>query len=94
MNTGQYLEDNMKVRKKPLVVNAIQWTGKNGHEILAFCKGFAKITGGKDTKFLYIDTLEGRMFADVGVYIVKGIKNEYYPVAESVFLETYDIIDE
>lgn len=43
-------------------------------------------------EFLFIDTLEGRMKADVGDYIIKGIKGEFYPCKPEIFEESYELI--
>ena len=42
---------------------------------------------------MYIDTLEGKMRADVGDYIIRGVSNEYYPCKPDIFHMTYDIVD-
>lgn len=39
---------------------------------------------------LYIETLEGVMKANVGDWIIKGIKGEYYPCKPDVFWDTYE----
>ena len=41
-----------------------------------------------------IHTLEGDMIAEVGDYIITGIKGEKYPCKPDIFLATYDIIRE
>ena len=42
----------------------------------------------------FIDTLEGRMKADKGDYIITGVKGEIYPCKPDIFLATYDEVDE
>jgi hypothetical protein len=42
---------------------------------------------------LQIKTLEGIMTAIVGDWIIKGIKGEFYPCKNDIFLMTYDIVD-
>jgi hypothetical protein len=42
----------------------------------------------------YIETLEGTMYAQPGDYIVKGIHGDIYPVKESIFLATYELVEE
>ena len=42
---------------------------------------------------IYIDTLEGRMRADVYDYIIKGLKGEFYPCKPDVFEKKYERID-
>lgn len=40
--------------------------------------------------FLIVKTLEGRMRADVGDWIIKGVQGEFYPCKPDIFKETYD----
>jgi hypothetical protein len=77
--------------KKPVTIDAVQWTGKNKEEILKFCtKGYLQYSNEKLEAELKIQTLEGLMTATVGDYIIKGIIGEFYPCRESIFLETYN----
>ena len=39
------------------------------------------------------NTLEGKMHAKVGDYIIKGVQGEVYPCKPDIFKETYDLID-
>lgn len=39
---------------------------------------------------MYIDTLEGKMFAKFGDYIIKGVKGEFYPCKPDIFKLTYE----
>jgi hypothetical protein len=39
---------------------------------------------------LYIPTLEGRMEASPGDWIIKGIKGEFYPCKPDIFAATYE----
>ena len=43
-------------------------------------------------KEIYIDTLEGKMKANKGDYIIKGVKGEIYPCKPDIFLMTYEYI--
>ena len=43
-----------------------------------------------DPSGLYIKTLEGVMKANIGDYIIKGVKNEFYLCCEDIFRMTYD----
>ena len=40
-----------------------------------------------------IETLEGVMHADVGDFIITGVKGEQYPCKPDIFLETYEIAE-
>ena len=41
-----------------------------------------------------IVTLEGTMIANLGDYIIKGIKNEIYPCKADIFEATYEKVEE
>lgn len=80
-----------KYRKKPVVIDAIQWTGENAWGIRDFIGGQVgwSIIGGES---LSIDTLEGRMEASRGDWIIKGIKGEFYPIKNDIFEQTYEAV--
>jgi len=81
----------MKFRKKPIVVEAIQWTGKNHDEIRAFAKGATRTANFYDDgTVLVIHTLEGDHIASVGDWIIKGVHRELYPCKPDIFAETYE----
>ncbi|NWO15734.1 MAG: hypothetical protein HLX46_02570 [Corynebacterium sp.] len=84
-----------KYRKKPVEIEAIQLTKDNVHEVTAWCGGQAAEslvpwTGRGLKTVLNIFTLEGKMMADYGDYIVKGVKGEFYPCKPDIFAETYE----
>ena len=56
-----------KYKTKPCEIEAIQWTGKNIIELLDWGQG--KILW-NDVDDLFIDTLEGRMKANINDYII------------------------
>lgn len=90
----------MKYRKKPVVVEAIQFRGdSNKYEVAEFFKGSGPFTVGfiwddltHTTVGLSIQTLEGVMRANVGDYIIKGIKGEFYPCKADIFEKTYELV--
>jgi len=72
----------MRFRKKPVIIEAIQWTGSNFEEIKAFYPDayFIHPEASRDgTRCVYIRTLEGDMWAAVNDWIIKGIKGEFHP---------------
>lgn len=73
-------------KKKPVVVSAVKWDGTNLQEIKAFTEGRAMMKNNT----LIIPTLEGAMAADIGSYIIKGVKGEYYPCRGDIFEDTYE----
>jgi hypothetical protein len=78
-------------RKKPVVIQAVQWTGENNTEILHFCSSCYITSSGK-SKDLVVSTLEGDMSASVGDFIIKGVKGEFYPCKEDIFDMTYETV--
>lgn len=74
-----------KYTKKPVTIEALQWTGENRKELFDFCD--KSYMNGDE---LRIQTLEGSMIASIGDYIIKGVKGEFYPCKPSIFALTYD----
>jgi len=87
-----------KYRKKPVIIRVVRWDGKIGtyNEIRGkLALGYSRqIAMGVGDDCLYIDTLEGTMKANIGDYIIKGIKGEIYPCKPDVFESTYEEIKE
>jgi hypothetical protein len=79
----------MKFRKKPVVIEAVQWNGKNIEEVKSFF-GLDAEWSYDDLMPLEIYTLEGTMEAAVGDWIIKGIKGEFYPCKPDIFEATYE----
>lgn len=85
----------MKYRKKPVVIEALQaaYGYKNLDEIIAFAgSALAPIERRPDYK-LKINTLEGILIIEPGDYIIKGIKNEFYPCKPDIFEATYEKVN-
>jgi len=78
----------MKFRKKPVVIDAVQYTGSNKKEIFEFTMGKAKVD--LDIPTIKIPTLEGDMTAIPSDWIVKGVQCEFYPVKDAKFKQTYE----
>lgn len=84
----------MKFRKKPVVIDAVKFTGTNQMEIAAFANG-----GEQPSKFeidpergLSIETLEGVMHVSPGDWVIRGVKGEYYPCKPDIFRASYDLV--
>ena len=84
----------MKVRKIPVVVEAVQWTGNNYNEVVDFLGDlYIGHFGGMPHK-IEIHTLEGAMSASVNDWIIKGVNGEFYPCKPDIFAKTYEIVDD
>lgn len=77
----------MKFRKKPVVIDAMQFDGTFGSvETLRIDSCSQEL--GSDT--LQIETLEGVMTANKGDWIIRGVKGEFYPCKPDIFEATYE----
>lgn len=81
-----------KFRKKPVVIEAVQFTGENFREVVAFCRtAFASLAPNE----LVIPTLEGNHIASTGDWIIKGVGRadgtpDFYPCKPDIFAATYE----
>ena len=88
-----------KFRKKPVVVEAVQF--KNG-ELTERCPDWlaaALMTDPNDVgsvtrigNQVFINTLEGEMKGSDGDYIIRGINGEIYPCKPDIFEATYEAV--
>ena len=85
----------MQFRKKPVVVDAIQWMGDNWSDIVAFhCGDDVTTTSRSDgLSDLHIRTPEGVMIASPGDWMIRGIKGELYPCKPDIFEMIYEPVD-
>jgi hypothetical protein len=91
--------NSMKFRKKPVVIDAMQWTGENLLDIIRFTGLNSSASHFKWDEYaelvrnegLKIFTLEGKMSANIGDWIIKGVKGEFYPCKEDIFNMTYEL---
>jgi len=93
-----------KYRKKPVVIEALQWDGSNHRDMADFlgyppnhtldihgdnfCIDHSRVEGG-----LIIKTLEGEHIASIGDYIIKGVADEFYPCKPDIFYATYEEVE-
>lgn len=82
-----------KFRKKPVVIEAVQWTGGNPNEVKAFTGVQATIEYRDVEQTLSIPTLEGVMTASAGDWIIRGVQGELYPCKPDIFAATYEPVD-
>jgi hypothetical protein len=83
----------IRYRKKPVVIEAVQFTGKNFDEVMAFCPT-AMWRVDKPLSGLTIPTLEGDHLASPGDFIIKGVNGEFYPCKPDIFEKTYALVDD
>ena len=91
-----------KFRKKPVVIEAVQFNNLNKEEIENFVgkelrqeieSEAAYIAGiAPPISSLTIQTLEGDMKALPSDWIIKGINSEFYPCKNDIFKKTYELV--
>ena len=85
----------MKYIKKPVEVEAFEFNGTHDSvrgRIPSLKYTFnpcEQVNGTMHKPFLVIDTLEGKMIASVGDFVIKGVEGEFYPCKPSIFHKTY-----
>lgn len=82
-------------RKKPIIIAVVQLTIDNMLFVEEWCHGSIKGTKlSPQDRIIHIQTLEGEMTANIGDYIIKGIKGEFYPCKPDIFLASYEEVTE
>ena len=82
-----------KFRKKPVVIEAMEFTEESKNRVFHWvtCNHYADWNAtGQST--LRIETLEGTMTAEIGDWIIKGVKGEFYPCKPDIFEATYEAV--
>ena len=85
-----------KFRKKPVVIEAMQFTDEvTGRDIAGWCGGRLNVSvSPRDHSDVWVDitipTLEGAMTATRGDWIIRGVAGEFYPCKPDIFEQTYE----
>lgn len=81
-----------KFRKKPVVLEAVEWTGDPGtQEYPDWLKSaIERSEVSQDGEDMRIVTLEGVMYANPGDYVIQGTAGELYPCKPDIFKNIYD----
>ena len=80
-----------KYIKRPVVIEAVQWTGNNINEVRAHSDGSPIHYMGDGQ--LGITTLEGVMTASPLDWIIRGVKGEIYPCKPDIFAILYEPVE-
>lgn len=89
----------MRYRKKPVVIDAVQWTGNNASQLFDFAELCFDIIEPNERQYTDDPDATAQIFDKLhstwvlvydGDYIIRGIKGEFYPCREEVFNETYE----
>lgn len=89
------------VRKRPVEVEAMQLTESNAEELSSWAmsttplgKLIPAVPSAAGDGTMVIHTLEGTMLAQIGDWIVRGVKGEFYPVKPEIFEQTYEVVSD
>jgi hypothetical protein len=94
---GTAQEQEVRFRKKPVVIEAVRYAGKGNLEPrgglpnwlwAALESGVARFINGGDP--LLLRTLEGELTVSPGDWIIRGVKGELYPCKPDIFEATYE----
>jgi hypothetical protein len=91
-----------KFRKKPVVIDAHQWTGdwkaldawivSMGYDAWETAADDGTAMWLNDDRTLTIPTLEGDHTAQVNDWIIRGVQGEFYPCKPDIFEATYEAV--
>lgn len=83
-------------RKRPITIHAMQIPrlANMDHAFMAWVK---QHSDGRSVEYypdntLMISTLEGKMVAKPGNWLIIGVKGELYPCRDDIFHETYEAV--
>lgn len=94
----------MKYKKKPVIIEAMQWNGNtNRQEVFDFVGHELPTELFSDSAYeagiapplfcLTIETMEGAMKANPNDWIIKGVNGEFYPCKPDIFEKTYEPVN-
>lgn len=82
-------------RKKPVVIEAIQWRLEDDINKVIEWLGDNLIQEERDGCAVvgtWVKTLEGNMMVSYGDYIIQGVNGEFYPCKPDIFNKTYELV--
>lgn len=84
----------MRVRKKPVELEAVRWdvSIESEEELRKFGCKFEPMNFNPD--YLMLETLEGKMQVSPFSVILKGVKGEYWAIKPDIFELTYEILED
>jgi hypothetical protein len=80
----------MKFRKKPVVIEAVQWNGFGKIPVIKGIKELDPYNEQGKQGMGWISTIEGGHEVTPGDWIITGIKGERYPCKPDIFEATYE----
>ena len=75
--------------KRPVVIEAMQYDGRNTNEVAGWLMENGVHVGWSNAAMV-IPTLEGRMEASPGDWVIRGVKGEFYPCKPDIFAAMHE----
>lgn len=85
-----------RYKKKPVVIEAERFTGGFSFSEMGVAWGeefLSEVIYNHAANELWIDTLEGRMRANIGDWVIKGVNGEFYPCKSDIFAKSYELAE-
>lgn len=86
-----------KFRKRPVVIDAEMWDGTSASALAVMSllpvNAQETLLEFDSPSIIRVRTLEGVMTAELGDWVIKGVKGELYPCEPDIFAATYEIAD-
>ena len=83
------MSEPRKYKNKPVVIEAMQYDGRNTNEVAGWLMENGVRVGWSNAAMV-IPTLEGRMEASPGDWVIRGVKGEFYPCKPDIFAAIYE----
>jgi len=84
----------MKVRKLPVVVDAVKFEGTHAELVKLSDRSVIESPLYAHTAYrYYVKTLEGEMEVKEGDWLMTGVKGEQYPCRDDIFHLTYEKVE-
>jgi hypothetical protein len=83
----------LKFRKKPVEIAAIQLTRDTFNEVVNWAEPFVGAGQDEQGLFVTIRTLEGDVRAREGDWVIRGVAGEFYPCRADIFAKTYEPVE-
>ena len=84
----------MRFRKRPVIIEAFKLGIDDIPDWALFDDSFSlRTTSNELHTHALVETPEGTMRAELGDYIIKGVKDELYPCKPDIFEQTYEAVD-
>lgn len=90
------MSEPRKYRKKPVVIEAMVFDGTVSGALAAkdWIATPVEVVPTNTHHVILIPTLEGKMQANPGDYIIRGVQGEFYPCKSDIFEATYERVDD